>query len=232
MAATQYAKDKIKEFLWHLGLRDTLPASAINRTPIAENNNPLVNIKEDTSFLFATALQSQNKIYLRQTVYNKLKQVQSLLPANYYLKIYSAFRSIEEQQQRWEKKLAYNRRTYIHISQTELENLTRSQVADPRKGFGGHQTGGAIDLTLCHKDGTEYDMGTKYSENTPNIKTNCKKLAITQRKNREILRMCMTKAGFINYPNEWWHYSYGDRMWAAYTKQKNCFYGLAKTVEK
>jgi D-alanyl-D-alanine dipeptidase len=24
----------------------------------------------------------------------------------------------------------------------------------------------------------------------------------------------MTEAGFVNYPLEWWHWSYGDKYWA------------------
>ena len=28
----------------------------------------------------------------------------------------------------------------------------------------------------------------------------------------------MEKAGFINYPAEWWHWSYGDCYWAYFNK--------------
>ncbi|SUX54583.1 Uncharacterised protein [Chromobacterium vaccinii] len=27
----------------------------------------------------------------------------------------------------------------------------------------------------------------------------------------------MRDAGFVNYPSEWWHWSHGDRYWAAVT---------------
>ncbi len=32
--------------------------------------------------------------------------------------------------------------------------------------------------------------------------------------NRKILINCLERAGFINYPTEWWHWSYGDCYWA------------------
>lgn len=32
--------------------------------------------------------------------------------------------------------------------------------------------------------------------------------------NREILIQCLEKVGFVNYPTEWWHWSYGDCYWA------------------
>ena len=87
---------------------------------------------------------------------------------------------MKEQEYRWAQKLGQNRREH------------------PRTGFGGHQTGGAVDVTLCRSDGTEYDMGTGYSALSPEIKTSSKKILLTQRKNRKILKMCMEKAGFIN----------------------------------
>lgn len=36
--------------------------------------------------------------------------------------------------------------------------------------------------------------------------------------NRKILIKAMEKAGFINYPTEWWHWSYGDCYWAYFNK--------------
>ena len=37
--------------------------------------------------------------------------------------------------------------------------------------------------------------------------------------NRVLLCDAMTKAGFVQHPNEWWHFSYGDQVWA-WQKQK------------
>ena len=45
--------------------------------------------------------------------------------------------------------------------------------------------------------------------------------------NRRFLYRIMTEAGFANYPEEWWHWSYGDNMWAA-NKQKS--YAIYSTV--
>lgn len=35
----------------------------------------------------------------------------------------------------------------------------------------------------------------------------------------------MTAAGFVNYPSEWWHWSYGDRYWAVCEKQPHALFG-------
>jgi D-alanyl-D-alanine dipeptidase len=38
----------------------------------------------------------------------------------------------------------------------------------------------------------------------------------------------LTKVGFVNYPGEYWHWSYGDRYWAYHVGAKEAIYG---TVE-
>ena len=40
-------------------------------------------------------------------------------------------------------------------------------------------------------------------------------------KNRQILWQVMTKAGFRRHPQEWWHFSYGDQLWAWLENQSN-----------
>ena len=134
--AAVFLKDKIKKLLWTMRLRETLPASAINKIEIKENNEPLVDIKEDAALFLSESLQAQPNVYLRQSVYARLKKAQTLLPENYFLKICSAFRSMKEQEYRWAQKLGQNRREHPNMSAPELERLTKSQVADPRTGFG------------------------------------------------------------------------------------------------
>jgi D-alanyl-D-alanine dipeptidase len=51
------------------------------------------------------------------------------------------------------------------------------------------------------------------------------KITEEQKANRKILRDAMEKEDFVWYPGEWWHYCFGDRMWAVYSNQKECFYG-------
>ena len=36
----------------------------------------------------------------------------------------------------------------------------------------------------------------------------------------------MTAAGFANLPSEWWHYDYGDNMWAQLTGGKAIYAGI------
>ncbi|MEO0012081.1 MAG: hypothetical protein RLZZ535_470, partial [Cyanobacteriota bacterium] len=39
--------------------------------------------------------------------------------------------------------------------------------------------------------------------------------------NRQLLARIMTNSGFIRHPQEWWHFSLGDQMWAWLHNQQN-----------
>ena len=59
-------KDKIEFLFWNLGLRETIPSTIINNIPIKENNEKLVNIKQDKSLYFADNLQQRKSVLLRE----------------------------------------------------------------------------------------------------------------------------------------------------------------------
>ena len=114
---------------------------------------------------------------------------------------------------------------YPDQTETELYELTCQFVAPIE--VAGHTTGGAIDLTLL-KDGKEIEMGSGFNE-TPIAPQNLtytysKSISETAKKNRQILIQSMEQVGFINYPPEWWHWSYGDRYWA-FMKHCEAIYG-------
>ena len=217
--------------LYKVGLRATLPAETINSVKIKDNAEELIDIKQNKNLFFSDKLQNREKVFLRKTVYEKLCDAQKYLPLNYYFKIYSAYRPIEEQQKLWNAKYLKFQTEHPDLSAEELTKLVKRVCADPRFGFGGHQTGGAVDIALCNDKGIDYSMGTKHSEVNEKTKTKSKFITKEEEKNRRILSGAMLKVGFVNYPQEWWHFSYGDRMWAAYKNKNNCVYGLVKDTQ-
>lgn len=50
--------------------------------------------------------------------------------------------------------------------------------------------------------------------------------------NRRLLYQVMKRAGFSNYSEEWWHWSYGDNMDAANSKKDSAIYGGAEMSEE
>lgn len=214
----------INYFLCRIGLRDTLPRDIIKKIKVIENNDPLIDISADKTLYFIPEL--NEPILLRQEVYNKLLLASRSLPNGFFIKIHDAYRSINEQKKSWLRRLEETKRENPTLSENEINRRTRLKIANPfEEGYGGHQTGGAIDVTLCDKNGNDLNLGTLIPEHNNKTKTKSKFLSEEEKRNRTLLFNSMTKAGFINYPIEWWHFCYGDKMWAAYSWRKECLYG-------
>ena len=217
----------LKAYLkYKLGITWGLPVFVIRNVQEIDNGEPLVDLRKlKTKLFFGEKLKKE--VLLRKSVAEKIENAAKSLPENTYFLIYDAFRSLDDQQQEWNKKYEYFKKLYPDETDEQITKRTRKIIADPRNGHGGHQTGGAIDVSLCDKNGVEFDMGTPYISADNKTKTKSAVSSVAKA-NRDLLCNVMKKNGLINYPNEWWHFCYGDRMWAAYTGKRKCFYGLVK----
>lgn len=100
-----------------------------------------------------------------------------------------------------------------------------------------HATGGAVDLTLRWKDGEALWMGSLFDDVTAlAARDRFESLSPDNfsfsdqeaRANRRLLHWLMAEEGFAGHPEEWWHFSWGDQMWAALTGAGAAHYGLAR----
>lgn len=100
-----------------------------------------------------------------------------------------------------------------------------------------HETGAAVDLTLALESGEHLHMGSVFDDATALANTDRfegdapPEMSFSfeeARANRRLLYWLMTEAGFASHPDEWWHYSYGDQLWAALTGAPHALYGLAE----
>jgi len=104
-----------------------------------------------------------------------------------------------------------------------------------------HSTGSAIDLTLSDMSGNPLDLGGEIdfigAESSPDFykkdypRTDCSKHLVFQNR-RSLLFSVMAQSGFVQHPNEWWHFSYGDQLWSWLSNQGNAIYGAAFEVSK
>ena len=104
-----------------------------------------------------------------------------------------------------------------------------------------HSTGAAIDLTLADMTGNPLDLGGEIdfigAESSPdfykedNLGMPCSKHQVFHNR-RSLLFSVMEQAGFVQHPNEWWHFSYGDQLWSWLSNQGNPIYGAALEVSK
>lgn len=203
-----------------------LTRDEINKIPIYENNEPLVSIPTTEKSLLRTGDGAKWLVpKLRKTVLEKYLQACESLPEGYKLMMMSAYIPVSLQQQVWNKKYEKVKAQNPQITDPqELELLTRKQAAYPVKGA-PHNTGGAIDPIIIGPDGNPLDMGGEFGAVGKIAHTRYDGITQQQKENRQMLYWVMTNAGFMNTnPFEWWHYSYGDRAWAAYSGNEFAMY--------
>lgn len=167
-----------------------------------------------------------NDFRVRKVIFEKLIQAKSTLPVGLNFMIYETYRPKKFQEKLW--AITYDKMKSANPGSTEQEiiALTETFTANPYDGIGsGHMAACAVDLTLCDDNGVELDMGTAMHEKGILTATMADGLTDEAIKNRAILKDSMEGAGLINYPPEWWHYSYGDHQWAWLTHKKEALYG-------
>ena len=104
-----------------------------------------------------------------------------------------------------------------------------------------HSTGAAIDLTLADMRGNPLDLGGEIdfigAKSRPDfyekdsLRMPYSKYQVFHNR-RSLLLSVMERAGFVQHPCEWWHFSYGDQLWSWFSKHSNAIYGTAFEVSK
>jgi D-alanyl-D-alanine dipeptidase len=188
---------------------------------------------------------SIDALYARHGVAALLASVNKrLAPAGIGLHVFDAWRPRAVQAffyGRWLPDELRRRRPDLQGAalQAEVRRYWAAPTDDPASPA-PHSTGAAIDLTLAWDDGAPLFMGSLFDDASAISATDhFEKIAHAEwsfsaeeaRANRRLLYWVMTEAGFANHPDEWWHYSWGDQMWAKLTGATAAFYGLAAPPE-
>lgn len=188
--------------------------------------------------------------FLRQGVLNKLLNAQKTLKekqAHWQLQIFDAYRPIPVQQ----FMVDYTFEQLVKkegLDPNELGAEARSRIQSQVLKFWAvpspnpntpppHSTGAAVDLTLANRSGEAIDMGSMIDEISPRSYPNHFQHSAepTQQKahhHRSLLAEVMMSVGFRQHPNEWWHFSVGDQLWAWQTgPEQIAQYGNAESIE-
>lgn len=197
---------------------------------IRECGEPLVSLNNlnpdlivvDPQYLNQKIPHALSTMYLREGATNALIEAAKSLPKGFKFVVWDAWRPLEVQQslfdefkhvltinnQDWdEARLMKETQTYVSLPST---NPVRPSP---------HNTGGAIDLSICNIQNVPLSMGvpfdffgkesaTNFYENLQNSDPN----QATYRNNRRLLFNVMTRAGFTNYDEEYWHFDLGNQF--------------------
>lgn len=216
----------------------TVSVPSIREYEISSSDEQLISLRERGLIVKSQYNQqgipgSYSDCYARETVADMLVKAQhSLEGSGYSLVIWDAYRPICIQQRLWNFYRQDIKNNNPGLGDVELDFKTRFFVSKPSydvKHPSLHNTGGAVDLTLCDENGDYLDMGTKFDEFSGKSWTNHFE-EIEQddkvRDNRRLLYNTMIEAGFTNLPSEWWHYDYGDKFWAYFTENEAIYDGV------
>lgn len=170
--------------------------------------------------------------HLRQSVLNSLLQAQDHLQQqhpNWRIQIFDAYRPVAVQQ----FMVDYTFAEVVQAQGLTLSDLSESQrqaiwkrvyqiwavpsleaITPPP-----HSTGAAVDITLVDSIGQTVNMGSAIDELSARshpdyFATSASPVEQRYYHYRQLLWEVMRSAGFQRHPGEWWHFSFGDQMWA------------------
>ena len=196
----------------------------ITSIPAIENGEPLVE-------LFTRSVATNGRQFARESVADRLALADTFLPVGIRLHVVEGLRPIESQQEIYDGYRAELERLHPGISDHDVHVLA-SRFVSPIE-VAPHVAGAAVDLTLVGAHGP-LDLGTPIDA-TPEQSNGACFFAATNisreaRTNRALLADVLTAAGLVNYPTEWWHWSYGDRYWAYTEDHPAALYGPAYSM--
>ena len=222
-----------------------------NFIPIKEGREPLHEIPSQIKRFIPHPYKSLGAPYgtnfdpwmLRTTVNKRLLGAQKCLQEKrpeYQLLVFDAWRPIEVQ------KFMFNRAFILECERLDIDASEKDMERYPivKKNVEKfwaypsfderypppHSTGGALDITLADKYGNIINMGSNIDQmddkSKPDFYNNIDNVdAIIWNDRRKLLKEIMIKFEFVQHPNEWWHFSYGDQLWAWKNKKTYALYG-------
>ena len=224
-----------------------------NQIPIVDNNEKLISIPTEIDFVEPhpyLALGAPYKIRrsiwsLREGVVSRLLRANNYLQSihnNYSLILYDSWRPIEVQTYMF--YLAYEsecKKRGLEFHSNEMNSYPEI-IKEVEKFWAfpsfddkcppPHSTGGAIDLSIMDSSGKLIDMGCEIdsmdiSAYPEFYNDRISKESTIWDDRRNLLKHVMLKFDFVQHPYEWWHFSYGDQLWAWTNQNRKAIYGKA-----
>jgi D-alanyl-D-alanine dipeptidase len=165
-------------------------------------------------------------VLVRSGLASRLVEARAALPSGMDLRVIEGHRSMANQRAIIDEYSRELRELHPDADEPELTRLYSRYVAP--LAVAPHVAGAAVDLTLVDDAGEELWMGTAVDATPEQSAGACffdAEVDPTARHNRTVLAGVLGNAGLVNYPTEWWHWSYGDRYWALLTSADHAVYG-------
>ena len=148
--------------------------------------------------------------WLRPEAFSRLFQAVEALPTPFGLAVWDAWR---------DPRLQAALHDRVYQDTTLAPGFVAYPDPDPRR-CPPHASGATVDLTLTWR-GHALSLGTRFDAFVPEAAAAALEPDGPQpaRQLRRLLAQVMCGAGFVQHPQEWWHWEFGTRYWAATTGQ-------------
>jgi zinc D-Ala-D-Ala dipeptidase len=188
--------------------------------PVIDNGEELADVRQRGLRVSSLVADDAGDFaHVRAGLAARLAQAEEALPRGVHLLLIEGYRPPALQRRYFDEYLSSLREASPGSDEERLRMLASRYVSPPE--IAPHSAGAAIDLTLCSSDGDQFDLGTPVNaspeESGGACYTHHPSVGGEARRNRAIMAEALHAAGLINYPTEWWHWSYGDRYWAMAT---------------
>ena len=201
----------------------------IAAVPVADTGEALIDLRRIPELLVDSRLADPAGSYalMREEAAERLLAAQRALPEGLRFLVVEAYRPLGLQAAYFAEYRDELRAAHPQWTDDRLHTEASKYVSPP--DVAPHSTGGTVDLTLCTEDGRELDLGTPVNASPLASADACftgsPGIPAPARRRRGVLSAALAGAGLVNYPTEWWHWSFGDRYWALATGAVRTRYG-------
>lgn len=190
----------------------------VSAVPVRDVGEPLVQLDVGLS---------PSRQLVRRGLAERLVAADAALPPGIGLLVVEGHRPLAVQRAIVASYTAVVRAAHPGASEPEVHRLTSRYVAPV--AVAPHVAGAAVDLTLVDACGDELDLGTAIDDTPEQSDGRCyfaaDGIGADARAHRRLLATVLGEVGLVNYPTEWWHWSFGDRYWALATGAAHALYG-------
>lgn len=164
-------------------------------------------------------------IYVRSKLASRLQTAANALDEKYRLVIRAGHRPVEVQR----KILIDCANDYKEVnpgtSDEDALEHARTYVNDPDLTLPPHVCGAAVDVDVLDSTTEQLlDFGSKLNDDNEKSFLYYPNLTQKQKSNRLMLVTAMLDARLASCKPEWWHFSYGDQVWAWFYGEENSLY--------
>lgn len=205
---------------------------------IAKSTHPRISIMSEAELLLAHDApgdidpRSTRYSLVRKSVYEALErmidELDTLAPEFGYkkgslqIKLFEGLRDLAMQKHLFDEKMASILKENPTMSEQDAYSETCKWLSPYINNVPVHSTGAAVDIHLWNSETKSFCYMGRYNTSgaTAPMFSEDEKVSDAQKNNRLLFLIAATRAGFTNYPNEFWHFSLGDR-YSAYWRESN-----------